>query len=98
MACLAALPRSFPTEYVDLIREIHHIQTMPKPPSSLHVQAGSISDEEIRERAYDIWERHHRPEGFEMQFWFLAKRELMSERETRIASDTALDEEVLEQR
>lgn len=42
--------------------------------------AQSPSFEEIRERAYDIWERHHRPEGFEVQFWFMAQRELMAER------------------
>ncbi|GJD30029.1 hypothetical protein PMNALOAF_1272 [Methylobacterium adhaesivum] len=51
---------------------------------TLRSEAEAISDEHIRERAYDIWERHHRPEGFEMQFWLMAKRELIAERETKI--------------
>jgi hypothetical protein len=48
-----------------------------------------ISDDEIRERAHGIWERHHRPEGFEMQFWFMAQRELMAERRAGIGPDTS---------
>jgi hypothetical protein len=43
-----------------------------------------IPEDEIRERAHDIWERHHRPEGFEVQFWFMAERELRAERRTRL--------------
>lgn len=43
----------------------------------------ALSDDQIRERAYDIWERHHRPEGFEAQFWLMAKRELMAERKSK---------------
>ena len=39
-----------------------------------------ISDEEIRARAHDIWDRHHRPEGHDLQFWFMAERELKAER------------------
>ena len=42
-----------------------------------------ISFEDIRERAYELWERHHRPEGFEIEFWLLAERELRMERERR---------------
>lgn len=37
----------------------------------------------IRARAYDIWERNHRPDGFEIQFWLLAERELRAEQESR---------------
>ena len=44
-----------------------------------------ISNDQIRERAYEIWERHHRPEGFEAHFWLLAKRELLAENETSAA-------------
>lgn len=62
---------------------------MPKSISGLNTQAGPISNEQIRERAYDIWERHHRPEGFEMQFWLMAKRELMAEWERKVAFDAA---------
>lgn len=42
-----------------------------------------ISFEEIRERAYELWERHHRPDGFEIEFWLLAERELRADRERR---------------
>ena len=39
-----------------------------------------ISHHAIRERAYDLWDRNHRPEGYELQFWLLAERELKAER------------------
>lgn len=48
---------------------------MPSPPD--------ITFEEIRERAYDLWERHHRPEGFSIELWLMAERELRAEREGR---------------
>ncbi len=31
---------------------------------------------QIRERAYELWERNHRPDGLEVQFWLAAEREL----------------------
>ena len=65
---------------------------MTKPTPSMQTQVERIADEQIRERAYDIWERHHRPEGYEMHFWFMAKRELMAERQTRIITDKTPDE------
>ncbi|MCJ2126704.1 DUF2934 domain-containing protein [Methylobacterium sp. J-077] len=43
--------------------------------------------EEIRERAYELWERNHRPEGFEIEFWLLAERELRKERNRKTADD-----------
>ncbi|WP_298958592.1 DUF2934 domain-containing protein [uncultured Methylobacterium sp.] len=46
---------------------------------------GEITLAQIRERAYDIWERNHRPEGFEIEFWLLAERELRAERDARRA-------------
>ncbi|WP_425463655.1 DUF2934 domain-containing protein [Methylobacterium oryzihabitans] len=46
---------------------------------------GEITLAQIRERAYDIWERNHRPEGFEIEFWLLAERELRAERDARCA-------------
>lgn len=49
----------------------------------------AISDDEIRERAHDLWERHHRPEGFDMQFWFMAQRELLAERRSEVGQDTS---------
>ncbi|MCJ2102807.1 DUF2934 domain-containing protein [Methylobacterium sp. E-046] len=33
----------------------------------------------IRERAYDLWDRHHRPDGYDLQFWLMAERELRAE-------------------
>ena len=41
-----------------------------------------ISHDAIRERAYDLWDRHHRPDGYELEFWFMAERELKTERLT----------------
>lgn len=47
-------------------------------------QAGDIiTFEQIRERAYELWERNHRPEGLEIEFWLIAERELRAERERR---------------
>lgn len=66
---------------------------MPEPTSGLQMQGGPISDQQIRERAYDIWERHHSPEGFEMQFWFMAKRELMAERKGKMTHSAASEKE-----
>ena len=47
-----------------------------------------ITNDQIRERAYDIWERHHRPEGFEVEFWILAKQELMAEWNSNVRQET----------
>ena len=47
-----------------------------------------ITNDQIRERAYDIWERHHRPDGFEVEFWLLAKQELMAERNSNARQET----------
>ena len=38
-----------------------------------------LSSDEIRERAYDLWDRHHRPDGYDLQFWLMAERELRAE-------------------
>jgi len=45
----------------------------------------TITFEQIRERAYELWERNHRPEGFEIEFWLLAERELRKERDRQRA-------------
>ncbi|MGT2481266.1 DUF2934 domain-containing protein [Methylobacterium oryzae CBMB20] len=47
----------------------------------------TITFEQIRERAYELWERNHRPEGFEIEFWLLAERELRKERDRRRADE-----------
>ena len=36
--------------------------------------------QEVRERAYAIWEREGRPEGRAEQFWLVAEQELLAER------------------
>jgi hypothetical protein len=41
---------------------------------------GEPTREEIKERAYDIWERRHRAAGFDAEFWLQAERELRAER------------------
>ncbi|GJD49605.1 hypothetical protein OPKNFCMD_2337 [Methylobacterium crusticola] len=45
-----------------------------------------VTIEEIRARAYDLWERYHRPQGREIELWLLAERELRAERERRLAA------------
>ncbi|KAB1070222.1 DUF2934 domain-containing protein [Methylobacterium planeticum] len=58
-----------------------------------------ITFEQIRERAYELWERNHRPEGLEIRFWLLAERELKAERDrkrteaTEAGAETASAEE-----
>jgi hypothetical protein len=42
-----------------------------------------ITFEQIRERAYELWERNHRPEGLQIEFWLIAERELRAERDRR---------------
>lgn len=50
-----------------------------------------LSIEEIRERAYDLWDRNHRPDGYELEFWLLAERELTAERRVRLEPRAAAD-------
>jgi hypothetical protein len=37
------------------------------------------TEQEIKNRAYEIWERNGRPEGKEEEFWRLAEQELRNE-------------------
>jgi len=55
----------------------------------------AVPEDKIRERAHDIWERHHRPEGFEVQFWFRAERELRAERRTRLEQEVGDETDAL---
>ena len=57
-----------------------------EPPPHRPEDPDEITFEEIRERAYDLWERNHRPEGLEIQFWLVAERELRAERERRLSN------------
>lgn len=37
------------------------------------------TDDQIRQRAQEIWERNQRPEGRDEEFWYEAERELQHE-------------------
>jgi Protein of unknown function (DUF2934) len=34
------------------------------------------TEDQIRQRAHEIWERNHRPDGRDDEFWYQAEREL----------------------
>lgn len=62
------------------------LESGPRPPPNRSEDRGApdaIPFEQIRERAYELWERNHRPEGFEIEFWLLAERELRNERDRK---------------
>jgi hypothetical protein len=40
---------------------------------------GNDNRDQIRQRAYALWDEHGRPEGHETAFWLQAERELKSE-------------------
>jgi hypothetical protein len=44
------------------------VRVMPEP-----------TEQQIKERAHQIWERHGKPEGREEEFWQLAEQELRNE-------------------
>lgn len=52
----------------------------------------TISYAEIRERAYDLWDRHHRPDGYDLHFWVMAERELKAERMATLNARLATEE------
>jgi hypothetical protein len=37
------------------------------------------TEHQIRQRAHEIWERHHRPDGRDDEFWHQAGQELLNE-------------------
>lgn len=39
----------------------------------------NANDEQIRQRAYELWEKSGRTDGSEMDFWLQAERELAKE-------------------
>ncbi|MCJ2097264.1 DUF2934 domain-containing protein [Methylobacterium sp. E-046] len=53
---------------------------MSPDPCAACATGPKISHAEIRERAYDLWDRNHRPDGYALEFWLMAERELMAER------------------
>jgi hypothetical protein len=38
-------------------------------------------EDQIRQRAQEIWERHHRPDGRDEEFWYQAEKELQGDPE-----------------
>jgi hypothetical protein len=40
---------------------------------------GQPTEEQIRKRAHEIWEKNHRPTGRDEEFWHLAEQELRNE-------------------
>ncbi len=37
------------------------------------------AQDQIRQRAQEIWERNHRPDGRDEEFWYQAERDLQHE-------------------
>ena len=37
------------------------------------------TEDQIRQRAHEIWERNHRPDGMDHEFWHQAEKELLNE-------------------
>ena len=42
-------------------------------------QLSSETQDQVRQRAYELWEQHGRSEGHEAEFWHQAERELKGE-------------------
>ena len=53
---------------------------MSSDPGVVSTAEPVIRHDAIRERAYDLWDRHHRPVGYDLHFWVMAERELKAER------------------
>jgi len=39
----------------------------------------NVTDEQVRARALELWEERGRPEGYDLEFWSQAQRELKGE-------------------
>ena len=52
-------------------------------------RAAGPAFDQIRRRAYELWERNHQPMGFEIEFWLMAEKELRAEQE-RVARAEAM--------
>jgi hypothetical protein len=64
------------------------LASMPPMARSPRIMPRTISGEDIRFRAYCLWEKHGRPEGREVYFWAMAERELRGEASGLPASQT----------
>jgi hypothetical protein len=45
------------------------------------VKPNPTNEDNIKPRAYELWDRRGRPEGYDLEFWLQAERELKSEEE-----------------
>lgn len=36
---------------------------------------------------HNLWDRNHRPDGYELEFWLMAERELTAERRARLKQE-----------
>ena len=49
------------------------------------------TEEQIRQRAREIWEENHRPDGRDQEFWLQAERELSQRATADEKSETFLE-------
>ena len=49
----------------------------------------TVTEDEIRQRANELWEQRGRPEGYESEFWLQAERELKDKGNTSGTSANA---------
>ena len=47
------------------------------------------TEDQVRQRAFELWEQRGRPEGYEAEFWLQAERELTGEGNSRDISANA---------
>jgi hypothetical protein len=54
-----------------------HPHTMAKESNSPRAAAsGRLSQDQIQQRAYELWHQDGRPEGRDQHYWYLAERDL----------------------
>lgn len=56
-------------------------------------RSASPTFDQIRRRAYELWERNHQPMGFEIEFWLMAEKELRAERERVAKAEATVTDE-----
>jgi hypothetical protein len=49
------------------------------------------TEEQIRQRAHEIWEQNHRPDGRDQEFWHQAEKELSQGSKPDEKSETFLE-------
>ncbi|MFO0897708.1 MAG: DUF2934 domain-containing protein [Pirellulales bacterium] len=61
----------------------------PPAPRVPRIMPRAVNPDDVRLRAYCLWEKHGRPEGREVYFWAMAERELRGEASATLASPPA---------